>query len=311
MWWSGSTFAGSVYKLTPTGSGYSLHDLYDFQGPPSDGWEPSGDLIADSRGALYGTTGGGGGTGCGAYTGCGTVFKLNRDSTRSHSRSAYQETILYRFQGGSDGRYPSGTLVADPSGALYGTTQGDDCESDCGNVFKLTPQASGGYTASVLHHFGGTPDGSLPVGGLLIDQTGALYGATNGGGTNGLGSVYKLTPGPSGDYAETILYSFKGGSDGATPVLQRLLADSSGALYGTTLSGGATGCYRFGGCGTIFKLTPQGSGYAESILHSFNDSPDGAHPVGTLIADATGAIYGTTRGGGGSRHRGTVFKLSP
>ena len=312
LWWTGSTFAGSVYKLTPSRRGYVESDVYDFQGPPNDGEGPSGDLIVDASGALYGATLGGGGTGCGANTGCGTVFKLTPATAKRRSASRYSETILYRFQGGTDGRYPSGDLVADASGALYGTTQGNACESDCGTVFKLTPNASGGYAESVLHHFGGGSDGTFPVGGLIIDRSGALYGATSGGGTARQGTIYKLTPQPSGGYAETVLYSFQGGSDGADPVLTHLLADATGALYGTTLSGGAAGCYRFDGCGTIFKLTPQGSGgYAESILHRFGSTPDGAFPVGDLLIDRTGALYGTARGGGGSRRRGTVFKLSP
>jgi uncharacterized repeat protein (TIGR03803 family) len=304
--WTGPAAAGSVYSLEPSRSGYRLHTLYVFQGPPNDGEYPSGGLIADANGALYGTAGGGGGTGCGAFTGCGIVFKL----TPSNKPNApYTETILYRFQGGTDGRYPQGPLFADASGALYGTTQGDGCQTDCGTVFKLIPQVSGTYTETTLHAFKGGADGDFPFASVTGDASGAIYGTTTGGGSVNDGTVFKLTPNGSG-YAETIIHNFQGGtSDGSYPESDIVL-DATGTVYGTTLDGGSSSC-EGSGCGIVFKLTPQGSGgYSETILHDFANVPDGAHPE-VIFRDPSGNIYGATRAGGGPRRRGTIYRLSP
>lgn len=104
---------------------------------------------------------------------------------------------------------------------------------------------------------------------------------------------------------EIVLYSFKGGLDGALP-RGRLHLDESGNLYGTTSSGGGTGCGGKG-CGTVFKLAPDGT---ETVLHAFQDSPDGVYPIGDLIADTSGNLYGTTAEGGGPANAGTVFEIA-
>jgi hypothetical protein len=193
--------------------------------------------------------------------------------------------------------YGSASLIADASGALYGTTMwgggGGGCPPrGCGTVFKLTPPSPGGgpWTETVLHSFTNVNgDGALPLAGLIFDASGALYGTTAyGGGTNcACGTVFKLTP-PSpggGPWTETVLHSFIGGSDGSEP-LAGLIFDASGALYGTTLNGGGSGtncAASTGGCGTVFKLTPTttttGTTWTESVLYSFTGGSDGGFPL--------------------------------
>jgi hypothetical protein len=240
------------------------------------------------------------------------------------SNGPYRERILYTFND-MTGLAPSNSLVADAAGALYGTALGGSVGA--GVAFKLTP-SGGGYVESVLHNFLGNPnDGTGPSSGLVIDGAGALYGTTEFGGGSGCneggcGTVYKLTPTPSG-YAETIIYSFKGSGDGALP-LATLVLDASGALFGTTSEGGAgndRSCGGgLGGCGTIFSLTPSESGtYSERLIHEFVDPFAGTIPTGGLIEDENrGALYGTTAYGGITNRRcypgdplgcGTVFKL--
>ena len=305
---------GTVFKLTPSGASYKETVIYSRFRAGTDGWNPEVSLIADSGGALYGTTKWGGYT-CLISDTCGTVFKL------TPSAKGYDEKVLFVF-GGPSGEFPQSGLLADDSGALYGTvSQGGAgysvCLYGCGVVFKLTPSSSG-YTFSALYSFLGGTDGEYPyLGTLIAGKAGKLYGTTYYGGTGkcfvsgatGCGTVFRLTPSGS-TYSKTILYSFKGGNDGALPIAG-LLADRTGALYGTTVAGGGTKC-RGGvrGCGTIFKLTPQGKGYAESVVHAFQGKTDGELPYSSLASDPTGAFYGTSERGG-TQNEGTVFKLTP
>jgi uncharacterized repeat protein (TIGR03803 family) len=226
----------------------------------------------------------------------------------------FKETVLYRFHG-TDGWRPDGRLVADRMGALYGTTfdgTGTACGGDgCGTVFKLTPSASG-YTESVLYNFAGV-DGQGP-GGLLLGPHGTLFGVTSEGGTcpgnaSGGGTVFRLTPSSAG-YSERTLWTFGCASgDGSGP--GNLLLGADGTLYGTTYSGGAYGKCGFSKlpCGTAYKLTPLKSTYTESILWNFGNGQDGAQPSSGLVADAGGALYGTTVEGG-ARREGTVYRLA-
>jgi uncharacterized repeat protein (TIGR03803 family) len=214
---------------------------------------------------------------------------------------------LLNFAGG-DGANPVGGLIFDKHGALYGTTTdgGDGCSSGgCGSVFKLTPAKKGTYTESILYSFTNSPDGSEPYAGLIADGSGALYGTTAFGGATSNGAVFKLTPSPSGAYAESIIYSFQAPPDGTNP-MAGLLAGPNGVFYGTTLFGGANGQ------GTVFRLSPSGSGsYAENIVHEFGSSGDGRQPYAGLVADATGELYGTTLTGGANSGNGTAFKVMP
>jgi uncharacterized repeat protein (TIGR03803 family) len=238
--------------------------------------------------------------------------------------AAQTETVIHSFTAAqdSDGA-PRAGLLMDASGALYGTTSGGlgDCPGQgCGAVFKLTAPARGGtgWTETILHVFKGKRDSGHPVAGLIMDAGGALYGTTSGshGGDcadNGCGSVFKLTP-PSGGqtrWTTSILHVFPGGQDGAMPE-GRLMMDTGGTLYGTTLEGGSNpDCISSGGCGTVFSLTPMGGNkWKETILTALGGST-GTGPQTGVIADASGNLYGTTAFGGPVCDGcGTVFELA-
>ncbi len=264
-----------------------------------DGINPRAGVVMDKQGNLYGTTEDGGGADDDFH---GVVFKLAPDGT---------ETVLFAFPGdGHLGEFPFGELIADIAGNLYGTTiigGGPGCDGEgCGTVFRVAPDG----TETTLHAFTGGHDGGYPLGGLLLDDQGNLYGTTvNNGGKHcsgfGCGVVFRVAPGGT----ETVLYAFKGGDDGASP-LAGLIMDDAGNLYGTTEYGG-TGCFGEG-CGTVYKLAPDGK---ETVLYRFAGGSDGTGPFGRLLADKAGNLYGTTYGGGGSgcsgNGCGTVFKLAP
>ena len=279
---SGGTYGdGTVFELTPSGT---LIVLYSFTGN-SDGGTPYSGLVADASGNLYGTT---------VYGGNfdnGVVFKLTKSTT-----TPWPETVLHAFTGDSDGGYPEAGLIFDASGNLYGTTAFGG-SSDVGAVFKLSPSARPPWTETPLYSFAGETDGSFPLGSLIFDTSGNLYGTTMEGGSLGYGTVFKLTPSATPPWTETLLYSFSG-NDGASPVAG-LIADAAGNLYGTTQFGGSADD------GTVFKLTASGS---ETTLHEFTGS-DGEFLLGGLIADAAGNLYGTTEYGG-ANGQGTVFKLA-
>lgn len=330
---------GTVFKLTPNGDGsYGETVLYSFcaQGGASctDGANPLAGLIEDASGNLYGTTWHGGATvanGNSTTTG-GTVFKLTPNGDGS-----YSESVLYTFcsqSGCADGQWPSSGLIEDASGNLYGTTSNGGVISSycgsigCGTVFNLAPNGDGSYSESVLYSFcsqSGCTDGEDPGGGLMEDASHNLYGTTTyggitisgGTGTSTGGTVFRLAPNGDGSYSESVLYSFcaqTGCTDGYDPWAS-LIEDASGNLYGTTYEGG--GNDENGDGGTVFELTPSGTGYTETVLYSFCAQSsgsiacaDGSPPNAGLIEDASGNFYGTTNGGGPNSY-GTVFKLSP
>jgi uncharacterized repeat protein (TIGR03803 family) len=287
---------GTVFKMTGTKETV----LHSFTGP--DGAEPTGYLVTDSAGNIYGTTISGGAHGNGA------VFKLDTSGT---------ETALYSFCpkiGCADGSGPYGGLITDANGNLYGTTWGGGAGAGYGTVFKVTKDGK----ETVLYSFcsmTGCADGSSPIAGLIMDASGNLYGTTYFGGTgvcpqtgnNGCGTVFKLDT----NGTETVLHSFcskTSCSDGLFPSAG-LLRDAKGNLYGTTTYGGTGNCPDSnGGCGTVFKVDPSGN---ETVLHSFTGiAPDGLDPEDSLVMDANGSLYGTTAGGG-KFDRGVVFKLTP
>ncbi len=295
---------GTAFKLSKGGKETVLHS---FTGYPSDGALPAAGLVQDSAGNFYGTTsqgGSGSGSACDSYPyGCGTVFKLDTSGT---------ESVLYSFAGGTDGGDPQAGVILDAAGNLYGTTaNGGDLSCNngfgCGTVFKV--DTSG--TESVLYSFTGKPDGAYPYAGLTLDAAGNLYGTTIYGGISGYacdaqgcGVVFKVdTTG-----TETVLYSFKGGPDGAGPEAV-LIQDAQGNFYGTTSGGGSRCC----DSGAVFKLDTTGK---ETVLHRFGTGSDGHGPSGGLIRDAKGDLYGTTGSGGdmncgGGYGCGVVFKLRP
>ena len=282
---------GRVLVMTPSAEAHTdvtFTLIYSFKGSP-DGSSPEAGLIRDGAGNFYGTTSSGG------PSGYGTVFKL--DATGA-------ETVLYGFTGGADGSNPFGGLVRDAAGNLYGNTYrggGNGCASyGCGTVFKLDTTG----TETVLYRFTGGADGRNPLGSLVRDSAGNLFGTTYYGGSSnncyqGCGTVFKLaTTG-----VETVLHSFTGDPDGNWP-WAGLIRDATGNLYGTTHQGGGASAW-----GTVFKLDTTG---AETVLYSFKGDPDGGEPDAGLILDAAGNLYGTTHYGGGGGCQdgcGTVFKL--
>jgi hypothetical protein len=326
----------AVFLLTfasPLSAEWKEKVLYSFQGG-TDGAYPAGGVVFDKQGNLYGATQQGGGTNCSPMAACGTVYQLVPPAKKG---DPWTENVLHVFQGKqhNDGEFPSGGVIADASGNIYGTSSyggTGDCvllgiKGGCGTVFELSPpQTKGGqWTYTILYSFKGGKDGYLPFGDLVFDGKGNLYGATYFGGGKGTtcdpdyqycGTVFELSPPKikGGAWTEKVLHHFAGGTDGKNPN-GGLLLDSTGAIYGTTPIGGNQDC-NFGhveiGCGTVFKLSPtpqKGEAWTEKIIRRFTGGNDGAGPNGGLIFDAKGSLYGTAAGAG-SRLNGVVFRLA-
>jgi len=269
--------------------------IYSFTGG-LDGSNPASQLIFDKVGNAYGTTVTGG-----AYD-CGTVFELT-----PMSGGKWQQSVLYSFSCFGDGKNPYGGVTFDGSGNLYGTTvaggSGGDCTGDgCGVVYKLT-QSGGGWSQSVLYNFTGGDDGFGPGGGVVFDKAGNLYGTTPDGGAYSEGVVYQLAPN-NGQWKQTVIHAFTGGTDGAIGSLGLLRLDAAGNLYGVTELGGDYGA------GVVYKLSSAGGMWKQSTLYQFQGLPDAGFPYGGLIADAAGRMYGTTYFGGTSG-QGAIFELGP
>jgi len=272
-------YYGVVYKVDTSGNetvlyAFCSHDLCE--GTVSSG------VIFDTAGYLYVTTSTGPG-------GAGILYRLDQ---------AGNDTHLYQFIGQADGADPTGGLIVDTAGNLYGTAAyGGAAAGTAGSgvVFKVDP--SGNET--VLYTFTGGADGGVPLGGVVMDSAGNLYGTTEYGGvaagTAGFGVVFKLDP--SGN--ETVLHSFTGGEDGGFP-LAGVVLDPPGNLYGTTYQGGASNQ------GVVFQVDTAGN---ETVLHSFNSGVgDGGNPMAGVILDSEGNLYGTTLFGG-TPGRGGIFAI--
>jgi uncharacterized repeat protein (TIGR03803 family) len=294
---------GTVFELTPTSGGaWTENVVYRFGG--TNGQQPYAGVTLDAAGNIYGTTFVGGSGNC--MGGCGVVFELTPSGGR------WSETVLYNFDGGSDGALPVAPLIFDGQGDLFGTAQqggaGSCGGNTCGVVFELTPSSGGGWGENVLYSFTGGEDGGVPLGGLIFDSVGNLYGTTDAGGSlacGGCGTVFKLTP-SAGGWTETVIHSFQGAEDGANPYNVSLVSDQAGNLYGTTLFGGLAAC----DCGAAFKLAPSTGGtWSNSLLYAF-DGVHGSTPDAGLILDAARNLYGTTSEGG-SDGFGVVFKITP
>ena len=298
-------WAASKYKV-----------LYAFKGG-TDGTSPSGALVFDAIGNLYGTTVNGGSSGTCLYaqgTGCGIVFELS-----PAQGGEWKESVLYRLQGGSDGGNPNGSLIFDIAGNLYGTTAqgGEGISFGCGTIFQLSP-GSAVWGESLVRTFcaAGANDGYFPRAGLVQDAVGNLYGTTESGGADLGGVAFEFTP-SSGGWTENVLHSFclvgNCSRAGAQPVAG-LTVDAAGNVYGTTIDGGQVTFGCFGGfppgCGLVFKLAPHsGGGWTEGTPHHFS-GPDGAGPASSLTFDNQGNLYGTTTYDGAFGF-GTIFKLTP
>jgi uncharacterized repeat protein (TIGR03803 family) len=214
-------------------------------------------------------------------------------------------TTLYSFAGGESGANPGAGVLLYSGGAIIGTTPYGGTTgcggTGCGTVYELTPAAGGAWSQAVIYTFQGNGDGALPEAAPTLDKLGVLYGTTFAGGATGNGTVFQLAPPSSsgGTWTESVLYSFKGGSDGSGPLGGVFIA-ASGTLYGTTFGGGT-------GAGTVFQLTPPISGvgsWTESVVYSFKGGKDGSGPLSGLIGK-NGLLIGTTCCG----TKGTVFEL--
>jgi uncharacterized repeat protein (TIGR03803 family) len=290
---------GTVFELSPADfltanspGGWSYKLLYAFKSF-ADGATPLGGLTLDAAGNLYGATEFGGTSPCGYFNGglgCGTLFELSPKAD-----GTWKKTTIYNFTGGADGGSPTGAMVVDSQGNLYGSDNYPGT-SNCGVVFQLKPGASGWsfqtlYTASCATPHGAPVDDILY--GLILDQAGNLYGNSD---TNGYQTIAKLSP--SGKtWAKTNLFTFKN-----TAVLSPnipLLRDDAGNFYGASRGEGDTTCVGVAanpGCGTVFEVTSNG---VFSVLHVFEGSPDGNAPDGSLALN-NGVLYGTTDAGGDS-----------
>jgi hypothetical protein len=331
-------WCGTVYQLRPPntrGGAWTETLLYVFKGHnQNDGSSPSGGLIADSAGNLYGVTGYGGSGPCvlfGTATGCGAVFELSPPKIKG---GQWTEKVLYNFQGDNDGDLPTGPLVFDSAGNLYGATEfgggkGTTCDvfygGNCGTVFELSPpkQKGGKWTEQVLHRFAGIAqgkqygDGAVPNGGLILDSKVVIYGTTGfggdgtgvcqeGNGFDGCGTVFVLRPSirKDGGWDESVLHRFQGRpSDGSGPY-GGLVLGSIGQLCGTTRGGGSDEA------GVVFELQPpitEGGTWKERFLHVFTGGNDGSSGLAGLLVGVDGSLYGSA--GGGAFFRGVLFRL--
>lgn len=296
----GSTFTsnggdGVIFQYDPTTKTETV--VHSFTGG-ADGQDPEGGVIQAKDGNLYGLTCSGG------TSDLGTLYEYD-PTTKT-------ESVLYSFKGGTDGACPKGELIQATNGDFYGITSTGGTAS-VGTIFQYDPTTG---TETVLHSFaGGTTDGdeSVAYGGHLIQASdGNLYGLAGFGGAQNYGVIfeYDLTTN-----TESVLYSFKGGTDGAVAI-GSLLQGSNGNFYGLTTNGGDASCTMSGmiaGCGTVFEYDPATK--AESVLYAFTGGPDGRYPNDSLIQASDGNFYGITGNGGTSSACtggcGTLFEYNP
>jgi uncharacterized repeat protein (TIGR03803 family) len=303
---NGGSGQGTVFELSPGAHGVWIEKiLHNFAFNSTDGRGPTS-LTIDAAGNLYGITSAGG------LHYQGTVFEL------SHSAGGgWTEKILHNFGSNSmDGTEPNPGLIFDADGNLYGTTFTGGAYG-LGTAFELKRSASGVWTEKNLHNFNNNgTDGYFPAARLVLDAAGNLYGttATGGlglcGGSQSCGTVYKLTPMPSGTWNETVIYNFnQDGGDGYASYAG-LIFDAAGNLYGTTSVGGTPFNQ-----GAVFELTPTAGGaWSEILVYSFGVTSDGTNPLSGLTFDKSGNLYGTTYHGGADasgQSGGTVFELKP
>lgn len=287
--------AGTIFKLTPTASGeWTEEILFTFPLGGARGNSPYGKPVFDGAGNLYGTTAYGGTYGTQAGSIGGTVFELIPQPS-----GPWKEKVLHSFGNGADGAALYGGVIFDSAGNLYGVTNLGGTFGE-GIAFELTPHSNGTWTETILHNFGSGTDGQQPYYSLVSDSAGNLYGTTNGGGTNGVGTAYELIRQAGGGWEEKILNNFSAMSFPFAP----LIFDHAGDLYSTTFSGG-----HFNG-GTAYELVPHSKNWKEKVIHNFGNGSDGSGPLSYLGIDAAGNIYGATLTGGTSND-GTLFEITP
>jgi len=286
---------GLVYRLSPQPTfcrsvlcPWLQTPVFTFHNYATQGQFPSGDLIFDAQGNLYGTTIFGGSNSCGG-DGCGTVFEL------TPSGGGWTENLLYAFSYPTP--YPDTGVIFDRSGRLYGTTS--SLTGQPGSVFQLTNSGSG-WIGNSLYVFSGTQNGYDVQAGLVFDQQGYLIGATQYGGPTNFGTIFQLNPLPNGSWNFNTIYDLQQAAGGPEA---NLTMDSAGNLYGTA---NVDGSHTFG---SVFKLTLTNQGWVYTDLHDFNRS-DGQNPISSVLIDANGNLYGTASAGG-SHGNGVVWEITP
>jgi uncharacterized repeat protein (TIGR03803 family) len=298
---------GTVFRLTPQPRAcnsvlcpWVQTVLYRFVGGANDGAFPLSQVTFDTAGNLYGTTYSGG-----VYTTncdygdnwCGTIFKL------THSNGGWTESVPYFFTGANDGANPIAGLTADAAGNFYGAAELNGVGGG-GTIFELTPYGSGWAENTLLSFVSSSGGGYFPRGQLIFDPAGNLYGTTEFGGEypNEGGTVFEMSV-SGGGWTITGGYSLPGSTEHGGP-LAGLVRDSAGNLYGTAFQLGSNNV------GLVFKLTPSNGGWTYTLLHEFSVGDGGDFPVGGLVLDAQGNLYGTA-GGGGAYGWGVVWEITP
>jgi uncharacterized repeat protein (TIGR03803 family) len=339
----------TLILVTNTLAASKARILHTFQGG-DDGANPWASLLLDNRtGTLYGTTEDGGNQLCqnSFDTGCGTIFSL------SPSAEGWKETVLYRFQGGTDGAFPRAPLVPRPDGYFYSTTTSGGSTQSIGTAFRIKP---GTWKEEVIFRFSSYQQGAYPQGTVAFDRKGNLYGLTPNGGLSGV--AFRLIPSPTGEWKQAVLYdtvglpyagvvidhdelygttdangTFNEGSvfelshtklgwqftnlysfqDPASAGVEPsdLTVDEKGNLFGFAADAGIV-CYPHPySCGTVFEMTRNDGAWQEKTLYQFKDVADGWGPgYGAPALDRADNLYGATQAGG-KYGFGTVFKLSP
>ena len=296
----GGTNSGAAYRLAPPAAGqaqWAESILYNFPPYPAPNEPPAAPTVGPNN-VLYGVAYGG-------MSGNGDVYELLPPTQQG---SAWTFVSLYDFPAdGKRGALPTASLLLGPKGTLYGTTFAGGIDKK-GVVFKLVPPTAGatGWTEHVLHSFTGREDGGEPLGALIIDDAGNLYGtATVGGSVAGDGVVFELSPPAAGtaEWTESVLHSFAGGSDGIYPDAG-LYRSRAGSLYGTTVGGGSASK------GTVFELTQPAAGQTSWVETVFSFGTTGPNNPSSNLVRFGKVLIGTTRNGGiVPASSGTVFAI--
>jgi len=287
------TWFGTVFKMTPHGSGWIFSSIYRFT-TASDGGDPGAGVLFGPDGLLYGTTSNG-----------GTVFTLQPPATFSPSfLTPWTIDYLYSFPLHKDA--PTGDVVFDSAGNIYGVTAtggGDGCFNDqgCGTVYELTHSGGGGWLQTTLYTFQGGSDGEYPNG-VTFDSAGNLIGTTTNGGANDAGTIFQLTR-SGNSWTESVLHNFSDQGNGGIAPGARLLSDAAGNFYGSTL---ATPSPTYSG--TIFEFSPSNGGWTYTVIAQIPPQYSGG-PTAPLTMDSAGNLYGTI-GTRDTNQPGAVFKLT-
>jgi len=276
---------GSALQLNPANGGYQSVLMHTYV-QKQDGC-PTGNLVLDASGNVYGVTQDGG------ANGWGSIFEL------AYTGGAWTETILYSFAGGSDGGAPYAGPIFDKAGNLYGTATARGnagCGQGCGTVYELSPGKSG-WTYAVIYSFTGGDDGGQPTAGVVLDKLGNLYGAAESYGAQGGGTVFELSPSGS-TWSFNLLASLPGTGG---PVVSLTLAGAS-TIYGTSFFGTS-------GYGAVFRVKQTNGLWKYRDLHDFTGGSDGGYPGGGITLDAGGNLFGTAVLGG-ANNDGVIYQLA-